>query len=289
VLFQANTVSQLALLIDKQGAVQSSEWSMLIPIQPSGTRPPLFCVARPNVNALGYLFLSRELGRDQPVYGLQVQLEEDPSIDFSDEQIQSTAVVYIEAMKTVQPHGPYQLIGQCQGAYIAFEMARQLEAVGEEVSFLGTLDAWTEENTRYRWRFKVFLAFRRLQALKDRIFRGKNHSVSTQLLDNQASDRSAPPSIAGSSLTKQALFKKYFPGKAFIPPVCSAPITVFRLRDQPWYRKNDLTMGWGQRTRSGVKVRNISGHHLTILRHPFVDELASHLSEFLTDCGPGVG
>jgi len=87
--------------------------------------------------------------------------------------------------------------------------------------------------------------------------------------------------------SKKVLFQKYFPGKAFVPPVCSAPITVFRLADQPWYRKNDLTMGWGDRSRLAVKVRNVSGHHLTMMRQPFVQKLASMLAEDLDAAARG--
>src|SRR5262249_41643296 len=85
ILFQARTVAELAGVIgERQGQTeqpQTEEWPILIPIQPNGSRPPLFCVARPNVNAIGFLFLARELGSDQPLYGLQKQLAEDPTFD----------------------------------------------------------------------------------------------------------------------------------------------------------------------------------------------------------------
>ena len=61
------------------------------------------------------------------------------------------------------------------------------------------------------------------------------------------------------------------------------PITVFRVGKQPWYRRNDKAMGWGDRTRMGVTTRNISGHHLTIMRQPYVQELASMLVERLDE------
>jgi thioesterase domain-containing protein/acyl carrier protein len=274
VLFQANTVSQLALLIDKQGETPADDWSILIPIQPNGTRPPLFCVARPNVNALGYLFLSRELGTNQPVYGLQVQLEEDPAIDFSDEQIRNTAIDYIRAMKTVQPHGPYNMIGQCQGAYIAFEMVRQLEAAGEQVSMLGVLDAWTEENTRHRLLFMAYIALKK--------FRDNHDPVLHPAGPKKANAPALTPEAATGS-TKKALFKKYFPGKDFVPPVCSAPITVFRAGKQSWYRKNDEKMGWGDRTRGGVTVKLVPGDHVTILRKPYVEQFAAAITEQLDE------
>jgi len=63
---------------------------------------------------------------------------------FTPQQYEDTAREYIKAMRSVQPNGPYHVIGQCQGAYIAFEMARQIEATGQRFGWLGILDAWTE-------------------------------------------------------------------------------------------------------------------------------------------------
>ncbi len=288
VLFQANTVSQLASLIEKQAETQADFWHPVIPIQTRGTRCPLFCVARPNVNALGYLTLSRELGNEQPVYGLQVQLEEDPSIDFTDEQIRNTAAEYVRAVRTVQAHGPYILIGQCQGSFIAFEMVRQLEAEGENVAFFGVLDAWPEENTRHRWRFQTYLAIKRLQALDRQTIAKAISRVNARFADRKTPQSPAISPQALSPSSKKVLFQKYFPGKDFVPPVCSAPITVFRIGEQPWYRKNDETMGWGVRTRSSVKISNISGHHLTILRQPNVKQLATLLTKHLDESAPGI-
>lgn len=44
-------------------------------------------------------------------------------------------------IRGAQPSGPYRLVGHCFGGVIAYEMARQLLAAGEEVLFLGMLDS----------------------------------------------------------------------------------------------------------------------------------------------------
>jgi thioesterase domain-containing protein/acyl carrier protein len=287
VLFQANTVSQLASVIGKRGAIPGEVWPSLIPIQTHGSRPPLFCVARPNVNALGYLMLSRELGNDQPIYGLQVQLEVgDPDLEFSEEQFRTTAAEYIRALKTVQPQGPYNLIGQCQGAYIAFEMVRLLEEAGEKVVFLGILDAWAEENTRHKWLFYADLVYWRLRSLDGSLIEKTFESVRSRLLGRKTPDGSTMPSAMDRRLRRKMLMQRYFPGKDFVSPVCSCPITVFRVKKQFWYRKNDEKMGWGSRTRMGVKVRTVPGDHLTMTRQPHIRELAAMITEHLDEVAP---
>ena len=58
-------------------------------------------------------------------------------------------------MKEVQPHGPYNLVGMCEGALISFEMVRVLRAEGEQVNLLGMIDAFPVENTRRYYLTKI--------------------------------------------------------------------------------------------------------------------------------------
>lgn len=48
---------------------------------------------------------------------------------------------YIKAIRSVQPQGPYRLLGWSLGGVIAFEMASQLNTLGQVVSNLFLLDA----------------------------------------------------------------------------------------------------------------------------------------------------
>jgi aspartate racemase len=280
VLFRAKTVSQIAAYIaerDAGRAEQSSdEWSTCIPIQPGGSKVPLFCVARPNVNALGYLFLSRQLGPDQPVYGLQRQMLEDPQVDFTPEQIRATAEEYIRVMRSIQPRGPYFLVGNCQGAYIAFEMTRQLESQGERVGMLGMLDVWPEENTRYKTLFFANLYARKLL----RLLRRKVATAATSQTPppdiKLAEGGASAPAAAGRSGNPQ--WRIYWPAPGFEPVVVSSRIVVFHVASQAFYRKRDKAMGWRNRTSGGVEVEEIPGGHITFLREPFVKVLAEKLN-----------
>jgi len=295
VLFEARTCAQLAQKVaprtNRQLRAESDGWPIVIPIQPSGSGTPLFCVSRPNVNALGYALLARHLGPEQPVYGLQAQLPEDPAIDFTKQQYEDTAREYIKAMRSVQPQGPYHVIGQCQGAYIAFEMARQIEATNQPFGWLGILDAWTEENTRRKWLFAVY---RYAMALRSRALRIVNKikrarpranprglivpAASTALAANPGAARPPGPS---PKPTPGLLLRTYFPGKDFRPPAISSRITVFTVGRPAFYRVRDKRMGWGDRTRGGVEVERVPGEHMTLLREPHVIVLAEKLRRWL--------
>ena len=52
------------------------------------------------------------------------------------DRIENIAPIYIKRMREQQPEGPYRLVGFCGSALFAFEMARQLNDDGHEVSLL---------------------------------------------------------------------------------------------------------------------------------------------------------
>ena len=132
-LFQAPTVEQLASILRQQG--WSASWSSLVAIQPYGSKPPFFWVHGENSSAL----LPRYLGPDQPLYGLVHQSQDGKRALYT--SIEDIAAHYLQEMRTVQPQGPYFLGGYCIGGTIAFEMAQQLQRMGQKVALLVLLDA----------------------------------------------------------------------------------------------------------------------------------------------------
>jgi thioesterase domain-containing protein len=54
--------------------------------------------------------------------------------------IEALAAHYIEELRTVQPNGPYFLIGYSWGGLVAYEIAQQLTANGEVVELVALVD-----------------------------------------------------------------------------------------------------------------------------------------------------
>lgn len=82
--------------------------------------------------------MARALGKDQPLWGFEASgLESGETLALSVEQ---AAEEYVQAIRTVQAEGPYQLLGMSFGGVIAYEMARQIREEGAEVIFLALLD-----------------------------------------------------------------------------------------------------------------------------------------------------
>lgn len=110
-----------------------------VAIQPKGDLPPLFAVHGGDGGVLFYGQLASRLGEDRPFYAFEAPALTATS-PIPNESVEETAAHYLAEMKKVQPSGPYFLCGYSFGGVVAYEMARQLNAEGEEVDFLGLVD-----------------------------------------------------------------------------------------------------------------------------------------------------
>jgi amino acid adenylation domain-containing protein len=139
-LLQAPTINGLAQVLRKENWQPS--WSSLVPIQPLGSKPPLFLVHGAEGNVLLYRQVTSHLGLDQPVYGLQSQgLNTEGNFSTT---VHDMAAEYIKEIVELQPHGPYFLGGYCLGGTIAFEIAQQLTDQGQKVEVVIMLDTYND-------------------------------------------------------------------------------------------------------------------------------------------------
>ena len=154
VLFEAPSVAALAdRIIARTGGGVSAEtaetdmgggaslsFTHLVKLHPGdGTgRRPFFIVAGMFGNVLNLRHLAQMIGADRPVYGLQARglIGSDAPHD----RIEDAAADYLREIQEVQPEGPYLLGGFSGGGITAYEMAQQLQAVGEDTAALILLD-----------------------------------------------------------------------------------------------------------------------------------------------------
>ncbi len=137
-LFQAPTIEALAHIIRQDEAAAS--WSSLVELQPDGANPPLFLVHPGGGNVLSYRELALRLGAAQPVYGLQAQGLDGQQSPMR--RVEEMAAHYLRAVRSVRPQGPYVIGGLSTGGDIAWEMAQQLQAMGQDVALVVLLDTY---------------------------------------------------------------------------------------------------------------------------------------------------
>jgi len=132
-MFQAPTVARMLALL--QSGFGRLPGTRLIPIQRDGQRPPMVMVHGGNWIAS---ILSAELGPEQPLYILDSHWDHgDIGLDASIEQIAEEGIA---DMRDLQQGRPWRIGGYSMGALIAWEMACQLQAAGEQVELLMLLD-----------------------------------------------------------------------------------------------------------------------------------------------------
>jgi thioesterase domain-containing protein len=292
-LFHAPTIEQLAVLMTQEE--RSAQWKSLVAIQPGGSKPPFFCVHAHDGGVLFWRDLAGHLGSDQPFYALQPQ-----GLDGSEplhSRIEEMAAHYIKEIRTLQPEGPYFIGGHCIGGLMAFEMAQQLHADGEDVALLALIDSFAPRGQGFmrsslfrQYRYRAIRLFERTVSLhfgnltflehRERLpyIKGKINKAFYKLYMSlgaawvPAARTRRKILIAGSQAARQYKAKRY-PGK----------ITLFRATQLGGGIKHDPAMGWGTLADGELEVHQIPGYHAHIVLEPRVRLLAKELIRSLSE------
>ncbi|CAM2828153.1 non-ribosomal peptide synthetase [Prescottella defluvii] len=147
-MFVEPTVESIAARIQSgaatgSGMTESGGLDVVLPLRESGNEAPLFCIHPISGLSWGFTGLSQYVGPDRPIYGLQSPaLGQDTELPATIEQ---WAALYVDEIRRIQPHGPYHLLGWSMGGSVAYAMAVQLRALGEEIRTLAMLDSFVSD------------------------------------------------------------------------------------------------------------------------------------------------
>jgi thioesterase domain-containing protein/acyl carrier protein len=300
-IVQAPTIRQQANKL--RGLEKEGPAGDLVPFQTEGHQPPFFCVHGVGGGVLGYRDLVNAIDKDQPFYGIQaVGLENEQA---SDGSIEDMAARYVEEIQTVQPHGPYRLGGYCFGGVVAYEMARQLEKQGEQVSLLAMFEAfspnlkptqvsfpqrmstflrqigdWVQdyasmspEELRFRARTTCIKALNKLHLRQDLEKQVRLEGI----LDTDLSN--VPDRNAELALSHSGAFHRY------VPEEYGGNVTLFRARNRSFnevvFGSLDPMMGWETKVKGEVEARLVDGSHRNIHLAPYVKSLGAELEAAL--------
>jgi amino acid adenylation domain-containing protein len=278
-LFERATVEHLA-----QRIRAGRTFTPLVPLATQGEGPPLFFVHQAGGNVMSYLHLARHA---VPFYGLQARGSDGRETPL--DTIESMAALYIDALRELQPHGPYRLGGHSLGGRIAFEMARQLEAAGESLSLLAILDvpavdedialpddagALAHIAAQIGEHYGVPLGITRDD------FAGLSDHAQYDLVLARMAERHLLPPDAGRDEVRGllAVYKANMQAvlRHRLTPVAS-DLTVFASDSLAARFGGDRTLGWRRLTTGRVSAHAVAGDHTTMLREPQVAEIARHL------------
>lgn len=146
-LLELNTVAGMADYLRTRAETDVER--IVIALQREGSRPPLFCVAGKGGGVMTFRELATLLGPDQPFYGLT---HHGFALDAYPKTFAAIATCYADAIRAIQPEGPYYLAGYSAGGAIAFDMARQMTRAGDAVAFVGLIDTSAKIERIASWR-----------------------------------------------------------------------------------------------------------------------------------------
>ena len=155
-LIEAPTIAKLTESVEDPGR----HFQSLVPMRPGSDGPPLFLVHSIWGDVLGMRQLAMAMKGDVPVYGLRAR-----GLNPGEEQqssVEEMAATYVEVIRDFQPEGPYRVAGHSFGGLLAFEMARLLTEQGQEVDWLGIIDAELDiaaHPPARRWAHRLALPF----------------------------------------------------------------------------------------------------------------------------------
>ena len=298
-LFTGATVRHMADAIRAQRNGAAPDAKSVVPLQPSGSLPPLFVIHSADRDVLGYVSLVRHLGGDQPVYGVR-----DVGEDLA-RPIPQIAAEHLRAIREVQPTGPYYLLSWSFGGVVAFEMALQLERQGEEAAFVGLLDTVSPVLIRHApldrdeeivagLAGEVAEGNRRTLALHAEELRGLTREEQIlRAVDALHAQDAAPPEYDVATLREscRTVWDRNRTASLYIPGRFSGTVTLFQAGARSRFMAEFLAsrpeeerhvLGWEPLVGSPVELHEVPGSHVTLASEPHVRVLAERLREALS-------
>lgn len=249
--------------------------AFVVPVQPDGTRPPLFCVMRAG-SVVTLRHFAATLGSDQPVFGVWM-----PAMHGTADMggsIEDLAAECARLIRETRPSGPYLLFGHSMGGVVVFEAARQLASEGCDVALVCIADAFHPRIARAAW------ARRRTARYRIRkLFSRRGPSIVAWRV-RQVLGRNPPKPVTYLPGTEAILDwgAAFARERAYEPGASPAPAVVFATRPYLDYARTP-DLGWAPVLTAGWQSVEVPGSHDSMIGEPYVHVLAARLDECLRE------
>ncbi|MCA9419494.1 MAG: amino acid adenylation domain-containing protein [Nitrospira sp.] len=273
----------------------------LVCLQPQGTLPPFFYVHPVGGGISCYQELVRYLGKEYPIYALQA-IDFIPTLGLSP-SLEELAGYYIRSIQSLNPLGPYHLAGWSLGGVIAYEMARQLEAMGQHVEILILIDSFLPQQRSWSATINPQSTLRQFWR---NLSRGERihlteifHETGTSQSGQDATLRALwkyglqhgvlPVGMQFSHIKQlwdvfESLRKAL---DAYHPKSYSGKLTLFQASAHRTKINKQAQKDWESITQGGVEVYEIPGNHYSIFDTPHIAILASQVNTSLATVTSG--
>jgi amino acid adenylation domain-containing protein len=299
-LFESPTIEGIARVI--HGKKSSASWRSLVVMQPEGRGVPIFLVHGLAGNVVGFNPLVQHLGDDRPVYGLQsVGLD---GLTPPLQSIPEMAEHYLKEVLSVCPEGPYHVGGLSFGGMVAYEMARQLAALGKTVGVVALFDTFPRMEVQGQpWRRRLEEGVDHWRKRVDGHWRDMR-SLDLEGLPNYIAQKGRTITKRTQSLVWQSALRLYLAAggrdgevlpkvfanieqanrmasRRYITRSYPGKVTLFMAAAHHPWAKQGLRTSWNELALGGVEVREVPGTHVTLIEEPHVRVLAEELRRCL--------
>lgn len=252
----------------------------------NGSRTPMIAMNNRSV----YYQLAQAMGADRPFIDIQTYHPDGP-LDLSGYSFEEFATYAVRLIRWAQPNGPYLLGGHCVYGALAFEAARQLQRMGEEIELVCLFDTWApgyreamsrknqerrERQLRARARLNRIEQYRRGEiGLKDLVWRPIVHRLGVQVAEE------ADPTEA--NLFAGRWFDDHIREAAahHRPAPANIDAVIFRSAETLRGTLFDERMGWGPIVAGKLYQASIDSAHLDMFQEKPAAAIASFLGPLL--------
>jgi acetoacetyl-CoA synthetase len=136
-IYNAPTIAALANELEKP---VTSRFPSLIRLRAGNAALPVFIAHGLGGSVIDFHSLLTFIKTNQAIYGMQargIDGVEEPS-----KTIEDMAQYHLDAVREIQPRGPYLLVGYSLGGLVTLEIAQRLIAMGEKIALLAMIDAY---------------------------------------------------------------------------------------------------------------------------------------------------
>jgi acetoacetyl-CoA synthetase len=280
-IYLAPTIAALAAVLEEPADLR---FPPLVLLKDGPAEPPLFITHGLGGSVIDFFQVVKHIQTPHPIQGMQAK-----GVDGTEEpfdRIEDMAQFHLDAIRQVQPHGPYLLAGYSLGGLVTFEMAQLLTAAGEKVALLAMLDSYPDIrylSLQQRVRLVTRLTTRRAtnamnlpagEALSLIVRPSRRRSLAPRVSYQPPTDMPLSPAIerarecAYSALTHYK--PRFYPGK--IRFVRAATPTDFPA---------DPTAVWSHLANE-FEVETVPGDHLGIMSTHY-EKLASTISRYVQE------
>ena len=136
-IYSAPTIAALAALLEQ---ATPPRVPALVQLRAGTEGLPVFIAHGLGGSVMEFAQLVRYIRSPHPIYGMQARGTDGVEEPF--ERIEDMAKFHLDAIRQLQPRGPYFLIGYSLGGLVTLEMAQRLSESGEKVALLALLESY---------------------------------------------------------------------------------------------------------------------------------------------------